>query len=288
MIKFDIFLSYSHPDEHIAHELEEKFTKCGLNCFSMESSLHGGDDWVDKVRDSIRVSEIILILITPRSISSKWVFMEVGAAWMENKKVIPLLQFVDDTKELPEVIRMVQCARIETEREKLDLIQTITKIKETNSPEEASLDFIYEHVVAAKSKLDGDRFTPNLFIGSGRGGAVLAGIFASRYGQPPFKVVDCQFRGIGTDRITKIDDSSLRQEDIVGKNILVVEWARQSGKTFSMIREKIEKLEPGSLQSYALYWKHGKEEGITQEHIEPPDYYGITCTNVPRSRWGIY
>ena len=122
------------------------------------------------------------------------------------------------------MIRNIQCERNETEVEKINLNHTIANIKETNGPAKISLELIIDNVLSAKSKRDQDKwFTPNLFIGSGRGGAVCAGIFASHYGQPPFKVVDCQFSGKANDRITEIDSRSLRQEDIIGKNILVIE-----------------------------------------------------------------
>lgn len=285
-MKFDIFLSYSHPDEHIAHELEQKFTASGLRCFSMGTSLHGGDEWVRKVRESVKESENIVILITPRSVDSKWIFIEVGAAWMENKRIIPVLQFVN-MSELPEVIKNVQCVRIETEAEKLSLIHNIANTRETESSVKISLDFLLDNVQHAKSKMNQDRFTPNLFIGSGRGGGICAGIFASHYSQTPYKVVDCQFRGTGKERITEIDGSSLQPEDIIGRNVLVVEWVRQSGRTFSMIKERLEKLNPGGLKSYSLFWKKGKGD-IKQVRGEPPDYYGIKCEEVPDNPWGIF
>jgi len=275
---YDIFLSYSHLDSNIASELREKFLASGLSCFMAEKSLEVGNQWINQVREAIRESENILILITPRSIASKWVYMEVGAAWMENKKIIPLTQFVD-ISELPELIKNLQATSIETEREKLNLVYELIGRKGTTAPVIINLDFIVDKIQHAKSLIDQDMFQPNLFIGVGRGGAICAGVFASQFGFHTLKVVDCQYRGAGENLVPKIDDSTLTKQSLSGKNILVIEWARQSGKTFKLVREKITRMNPGSLRSYAMFWTGNRT---------PPDYIGLRTDTVPSNPWSIF
>lgn len=278
-MRYDIFLSYSHLDRHIAVELEEKLRANGLRCFMSEKSLQTGVEWVPEVRESIREAECAVILVTPRSMNSKWIYIEAGAAWMENKTIIPLIQFVD-LSELPEIMKNIQVKRIETEAQKLNFIREMAKGKAKDSSIQISLDFILDHIKLAKSKMDQERFQPNLFIGSGRGGAICASIFASYFGLHALKVVGLQFIGSEEKRITKIDHSSLTKEGIVGQNILVVEWVRQTGKTYELIKAKISGLEPAALKSYALFW--------TKRSQEPPDYYGILSDSAPNNPWSIY
>jgi hypoxanthine phosphoribosyltransferase len=280
-MKFDVFLSYSHLDRDIAEELERKLSTNGLTCFLAEKSIQTGTEWIKKVQEAIKESENVLILITPRSIDSRWVYMEVGAAWIENKTIFPLTQFVDFS-ELPEVMRNLQVKCIETEKQKLDFIHEMIAKGTKNNQIVISLDFLSDQVRIAKSKMDQDRFQPNLFIGCGRGGAICAGIFASNFGFHPMKMIDVQFIGNGTNRLIKTDDSCLKKEDLIGRNILLVEWTRQTGKTFEVIKEKILKLEPATLQSYAIFWT-GEGKGTV-----PPEYYGFSCEVVPHNPWSIY
>lgn len=276
-MKYDIFLSYSHLDQLIAIELEEKLRASGLRCFLSEKSVQSGEEWVSTVRKSIQESERVLILVTPRSVNSKWVYIEAGAAWMENKKIVPLIQFVD-LSELPEIIKNVQIKRIETEAQKLSLIQEMAKGMSKASSIQISLDFVLDQVKLAKSKMDRERFQPTLVIGSGTGGAICASMFATSLGLHALKVVGLQF--VGSEDGRKIDDSSLIKEDILGKNVLIVEWVRQTGKTFALIKERVQDLNPAKLKSYALFW--------TKRSKEAPDYYGIVASSAPYNPWSIY
>jgi hypoxanthine phosphoribosyltransferase len=278
LMNHDIFLSYSHLDSKIAVELREKFLASGLTCFMAEKSVEVGDQWIHQIREAIRESEIILILITPRSIGSKWVYLEVGAAWMENKRIIPLTQFVD-ISDLPELIKNLQIKTIETEKDKLNLVHELISRKGVSAPVIITFEFIVDKIRLAKSQMDKDRFQPNLFVGLGRGGAICAGIFASHFGFHSLKAVDCQFSGVGDRRITTIDDSSLTKKTISGKNVLVIEWARQSGRTYKIVREKILALHPASLKSYAMFWTGSKN---------PPDYIALHTDTVPSNPWSIY
>ena len=277
--EYDIFLSYSHHDSHIAHELEAKISAKGFQCFMAEKSLQGGDEWLKKIHYGIINSQRVIILITPRSVNSSWIHLETGAAWIEGKDIIPLLQFVE-TSDLTEITRGKQAIRIETEAEKIKFISSLTRDENGSVPSQMSMDLVLEKISMAKAQMNQNTFYPNLFIGSGKGGALCAAVFASQLGHHLLKVVDCPIEGSKSNN-SFIDDSSLRREDIFGKNVLVVEWARKSGKTYRSIEEKILKLKPNVLRSYALFW--------TQlAGTERPDYYGEVCGSVPQNPWGTY
>ena len=277
--EMNIFLSYSHLDNHIAEELESRLTAKGLNCFMAERTLQGGDDWLIKIREGIKNSEKVFILITPRSVNSAWIHLETGAAWMENKDIYPLLQFVNPS-DLTAIIKTRHATIIETEMQKTNFIASLTTSDGHRAPRQMTMNLVLEKISSAKAEMNRHTFDPNLFIGSGKGGALCAAVFASQLGHHPLKVVDCQFAGTGDERNTKIDDSSLRREDIFGKNVLVVEWARKSGRTYELIENKIAPMKPAILRAYALFW--------TQESQSVPHYYGETCTEIPQNPWGTY
>jgi hypothetical protein len=166
-MSYDIFLSYSNLDRHIAEELEDELKAKGLTCFLAEKSLPGGTEWIPKLREAIKESDYILLLLTPRSIGRPWVNLEIGAAWMEGKTIIPLIQFVD-IKELPDVIKYNQVKFIETEKQKLELFHELTSKERKNVQRiDISLPFLMDQISIARSKMEQVRFQPNLFIGCG-------------------------------------------------------------------------------------------------------------------------
>jgi len=272
--KYDVFLSYAVADREIALELEARLKATGLTCY-MAEKMPGGVKWLPEIRTALRASARVLLLITPRSIRSIWVMLETGAAWMEDIQIVPIVQFVDPS-EMSDIAKQYQAIPIETEAQKTKLVHHLAGIH-TGDISELTFEKMLEKLRLVKARHEQDRFHPNLFIGSGRDGAVCAGILAELYGHAAIKVVDCHFDGTGKQRVTQIDGSSLRREDIFGKNVLIVEWVRQTGATFNIIRKQVARHGPAGLHSYAMFWTR---------HGTPPDCYGYAVNSVPASPWG--
>ena len=66
-----------------------------------------------KIREALRLSDRILLLITPNSKDSPWVVAEAGAAWGLGKKLIPVLAYVK-TAELINFVASHQARLIHT------------------------------------------------------------------------------------------------------------------------------------------------------------------------------
>jgi hypothetical protein len=115
--EIDVFISYSTLDSAIATDLSDIFDKQGLSSFMARKSLSGGDEWQESIRQALIRSKVILILLTPHSITSQWVLIEVGASWVLGKPIFPCINEVD-VNELPEPIRKHQCRYISTDSDK--------------------------------------------------------------------------------------------------------------------------------------------------------------------------
>jgi hypothetical protein len=111
--RYDVFLSYSQRDDTIARELAAKFKEAGLRCFLAEKDIEAGEQFEAKIREAIRSSDRLVVLITPRARNSWWVKFEVGAAWALEKELIAALMFVKASN-LIEPIRKYQARRVET------------------------------------------------------------------------------------------------------------------------------------------------------------------------------
>lgn len=86
-----IFLSYSVRNSPFAEMIKNKFEEHGLGCYMAEHEIQPGDLFNDIIRDAIKGCEIFCILYTKQSQDSQWITTEWGAAWANNKKIVPIL-----------------------------------------------------------------------------------------------------------------------------------------------------------------------------------------------------
>lgn len=124
---FDVFISYASRDSAIANELRNDLQKNDLKCFMAEKDIQAAMEWQDSIRDALKGSKRVLVLLTPRSINRPWVLIEIGAAWALGKPLIPTL-FQVTAKELFDPIRLYQARVIETTVQRQLLVNELTGI----------------------------------------------------------------------------------------------------------------------------------------------------------------
>jgi hypothetical protein len=110
---YDVFISYAQKDGEIAASLATRLHDAGVTCFMADRSILAAAEWEPTLRDALRSSQSVLLLMTPRSKTSLWVAAEAGAAWVLQKELIPVLMFVEPG-ELFEPIRKFQARVAET------------------------------------------------------------------------------------------------------------------------------------------------------------------------------
>jgi len=123
---YDIFISYSHKDEELAKELRQLLEGKGLKCFMSSMDIRSGDPWAETIRDALKGSQELLLVITPDSIDSKWVLCEGGAGWALGKCMVPALLKVEPDS-LPEPIKRHQAKKIDTIAQREDLAKEIAE-----------------------------------------------------------------------------------------------------------------------------------------------------------------
>jgi hypothetical protein len=79
--QYDVFISYSHLDNELANSLYSKLKSAGLRCFLSEKDIGAAERWESRIREALRSSQRVLLLITPNSKNSNWVIAEACAAW---------------------------------------------------------------------------------------------------------------------------------------------------------------------------------------------------------------
>jgi len=107
-----IFFSYSRSDAEFAHKLAKDLQDQGYKIWIDQVSVEAGSRWDKEVEKALISTDILLIILSPESVSSENVMDEFAFALEENKKIIPVLfkeckvplrlrrlQYIDFTKE---------------------------------------------------------------------------------------------------------------------------------------------------------------------------------------------
>lgn len=123
--QYDIFISYSHRDSQLARSLYSKLKDAGLRCFLAEKDIAAAERWESRIRDALRASQRILLIITPNSKDSHWVVAEAGAAWALDKPLVPALAYVNES-ELIAPIASHQARLIQTPEEIENLVNELS------------------------------------------------------------------------------------------------------------------------------------------------------------------
>ena len=92
-----IFISHSSEDKELVLLFVNLLTQ-GFHidnneifCTSMDNSLRVGEDFIKSIKEELRDSEIVIFLITPNYIASKFCIMEMGAAWAYKNNIVPII-----------------------------------------------------------------------------------------------------------------------------------------------------------------------------------------------------
>jgi hypothetical protein len=108
---FNLFISYSKLDKDLVVQLTNDLIKNGIKVFYDENIIEDGKDWQKQLTDALINADGILVLITPNSISSKYVMNELGMArayYLDEKRGKLLLPLIYGNVEIPTFIQDIQ------------------------------------------------------------------------------------------------------------------------------------------------------------------------------------
>lgn len=94
--KPQIFLSYASSDREVAQRIAEEIRKAGMGVWFSEWELRPGDSIAERIEEGLSASDVLLILLSPQSVSSRWVEHELSAALSRELKsraiiIVPVL-----------------------------------------------------------------------------------------------------------------------------------------------------------------------------------------------------
>lgn len=103
---YDIFLSYSLKDHDWVKSLIKALSQRNLRVWSDSEEIQAGDAWLDAVGEAIRKSKFFVTIITPESVGSSYMAVELGSALALKKLLIPIVSKDTPSEELPGPVRL--------------------------------------------------------------------------------------------------------------------------------------------------------------------------------------
>jgi hypothetical protein len=86
-----VFISHGARDAWIARQMARCIADLGAGTFIDIYDIATGDEFETRIRHGLAECDELLALFTPLSIRRAWVFMEIGAAWVQGKRVSAIL-----------------------------------------------------------------------------------------------------------------------------------------------------------------------------------------------------
>jgi hypothetical protein len=86
-----IFISYSREDAEFAQKLNADLHLHGVSTWIDEAGIRGGEDWPQRIASAIETCQVVLVILSPHSVASKWVRRELDFADAKGKWVLPLV-----------------------------------------------------------------------------------------------------------------------------------------------------------------------------------------------------
>jgi TIR domain len=86
-----VFLSYAHDDAQAVQTLRQSLRDIKVSGWMDQSDIATGGAIAKQVRESLRQSSAVIVVVSKRSLKSQWVKFEVGAALGMGKRIIPIV-----------------------------------------------------------------------------------------------------------------------------------------------------------------------------------------------------
>lgn len=99
--KLRIFLSYSSRDGEIAGRIYNAIRKIPDIEVFYSGKINPGENWENRIKKELEICDIVIILLSEKSINSQWIMYELGAAWGLNKRIIPVVTNFELISEIP-------------------------------------------------------------------------------------------------------------------------------------------------------------------------------------------
>jgi hypothetical protein len=100
-----IFISHSSRDKWAARKIAQEIGTLKAETFLDEKDIETGESIDHSIKKHLKNSDHFLLLLSPASVKSEWVLIELGGALALGKTIIPILLYVG-ANEIPKAISL--------------------------------------------------------------------------------------------------------------------------------------------------------------------------------------
>ena len=86
-----VFVSHSSIDTWVAKQIAKGIEEAGASTFLDESNVNVGEDFEEKILSALNDATELLVLLTPWSLTRRYVWAEIGAAWGRRIQIVGVL-----------------------------------------------------------------------------------------------------------------------------------------------------------------------------------------------------
>ena len=91
-VRFKVFVSHGMEDSWVARQIGRRIHEdCGANTFLDVDDVASGDNFKERIYSELREAQELVALFTPWSAERSWVWIEIGTAWIQGKRLLAVL-----------------------------------------------------------------------------------------------------------------------------------------------------------------------------------------------------
>ena len=124
-----IFVSHHHKDNGFISSLCDRMRDRGIKHFRYDKSVKAGADHVNEVHENVKLASHLMVIVSPASLESQWVWYEVGYAKGNQKTVVPYV--IDQAVSKPSFIALNR--HIESDTQEKEFFDSLDRAAELRS-----------------------------------------------------------------------------------------------------------------------------------------------------------
>jgi len=105
-MSYKIFISAAQEDRDIVQDLSRRLRNAADGVRLLEPEHAAGGDFSKAILKSIEEADEVIPLVTRKSLTSRWLFLEIGAALSQHKRVTPVVLGLEP-EDLPPMVREI-------------------------------------------------------------------------------------------------------------------------------------------------------------------------------------
>ena len=105
-----VFVSYAQSDAAFARKLAQSLRSSGAEIW-MDTDIKPGEVWADRIREELGKAKFVVVLLTPDSLKSSWLYLELGAAVADKKSIVAVVLEDVDPGSIPPFLQRYQFIR---------------------------------------------------------------------------------------------------------------------------------------------------------------------------------